>query len=112
MLLSARAGYVCALCVRCVVRCAVRIACAPLRSLWLVSDISSTSSSSGLEPPMYFKEPEMLLQVFQELEKANLFLVQNSQETQEALERLRSKYTQAKNNTFVRSCAWPLRDAN
>ncbi|KNC49399.1 uncharacterized protein AMSG_05400 [Thecamonas trahens ATCC 50062] len=54
---------------------------------------SDSASSSGLEIPMYFESPEQLLVVFHELEKSNLSLVNNSQEIEEALEHLRSKYS-------------------
>ena len=32
---------------------------------------------------MYFKKPQQLLDIFAELEERNLFLIQNSQETEE-----------------------------
>lgn len=41
--------------------------------------------------PIYFKEPSQLLQIFSALEERNLFLIQNSQETEEALEDLKNK---------------------
>jgi len=44
------------------------------------------------ELPMYFKEPQQLLDVFTALEEQNLFLIQNSQETEQALEDLKTSY--------------------
>ena len=42
--------------------------------------------------PMYFAEPQQLLDIFTTLEESNLFLIQNSQETEEALEELKAKF--------------------
>jgi len=47
-------------------------------------------TSSGEEMPMYFVRPKQLVDVFTQLEEQNLFLIQNSQETEQALEELRS----------------------
>jgi hypothetical protein len=47
---------------------------------------------SDSEMPMYFKEPQQLLDVFTALEEQNLFLIQNSQETEQALEELKQNY--------------------
>lgn len=41
------------------------------------------------EPVLYFTEPQQLLDIFQELEEQNLSLIQNSQETEEALEEIK-----------------------
>ena len=41
---------------------------------------------------MYFQEPRMLLQIYAHLEEQNLFLIQNAQESEEALEELRAKF--------------------
>jgi len=41
--------------------------------------------SSGAEMPLYFEEPRQLLEVFTALEESNLFLIQNSQDTEQAL---------------------------
>ena len=43
---------------------------------------------------MYFKEPQQLLDIFTQLEESNLFLIQNSQETEAALEELKTKFTE------------------
>merc|ERR1719210_3101172 len=40
--------------------------------------------SSGEEMPLYFEEPKQLLDVFTSLEESNLFLIQNSQDTEQA----------------------------
>ena len=44
------------------------------------------------EGPMYFQDPRTLLQIYGELEEQNLFLIQNAQESEEALEELRAKF--------------------
>jgi len=46
--------------------------------------------------PMYFERPQQLLEIFKQLEEQNLFLIQNSQETEEALEELKNKYSETK----------------
>eukprot|EP00191_Tetraselmis_sp_GSL018_P005466 CAMPEP_0177599912 /NCGR_PEP_ID=MMETSP0419_2-20121207/13290_1 /TAXON_ID=582737 /ORGANISM="Tetraselmis sp., Strain GSL018" /LENGTH=595 /DNA_ID=CAMNT_0019092765 /DNA_START=281 /DNA_END=2069 /DNA_ORIENTATION=+ len=43
-------------------------------------------------PEMYFKNSSQLLSIFSELEQSNLFLIQNAQESEEALEELRANY--------------------
>ena len=42
---------------------------------------------------MYFNEPQQLLDIFTALEESNLFLIQNSQETEAALEELKTKFS-------------------
>mmetsp|Transcript_17130 Transcript_17130/g.23649 ORF Transcript_17130/g.23649 Transcript_17130/m.23649 type:complete len:605 (-) Transcript_17130:110-1924(-) len=42
--------------------------------------------------PMFFQRPQQLLDIFSQLEEQNLFLIQNVQETEEALEELKNKY--------------------
>ncbi|GMI18977.1 hypothetical protein TeGR_g8579, partial [Tetraparma gracilis] len=49
-------------------------------------------TSSGSEMPMYFTDPQQLLDVFTALEEQNLFLIQNSQETEQALDDLKATY--------------------
>ena len=44
------------------------------------------------EGPMFFQDPRTLLQIYAELEEQNLFLIQNAQESEEALEELRAKF--------------------
>lgn len=43
---------------------------------------------SGQEDEMYFTKPQQLLDIFTQLEEQNLFLIQNSQETEQQLEEL------------------------
>lgn len=52
--------------------------------------------SSGAEMPLYFREPKQLLDVFTSLEESNLFLIQNSQDTEQALEELTQKFNETK----------------
>ena len=47
-------------------------------------------------PFRYFTSPQQLLDIFSALEERNLFLIQNSQETEEALEELRQKLEDTK----------------
>ena len=42
---------------------------------------------------MYFRAPKQLLEIFTQLEEQNLFLIQNSQETEQALEELKQDFT-------------------
>ena len=51
---------------------------------------------SDTEPPMYFQEPGQLLNIFTALEEQNLFLIQNSQETEQALEELKQTFRNTK----------------
>jgi len=53
-------------------------------------------TSSGEELPMYFKDPQQLLDIFTALEESNLFLIQNSQETEQALEELKQNLNETK----------------
>ena len=46
------------------------------------------------EPEIFFKTPQQLLDLFAELEENNLSLIQNCQETEEALEDLKSKISE------------------
>ncbi|KAI9343742.1 hypothetical protein DFJ73DRAFT_506734 [Zopfochytrium polystomum] len=43
------------------------------------------------DPSLYFKSPQQLLDIFSELEENNLALIQNCQETEEALEEIKQK---------------------
>ena len=38
---------------------------------------------------LYFRDPKQLMEIFTELEEQNLSLIQNSQETEEALEEVK-----------------------
>lgn len=46
--------------------------------------------------PMYFKEPQQLMDIFSALEEQNLFLIQNSQETERSLEELQHLFKETK----------------
>ncbi|EQC37291.1 hypothetical protein SDRG_05515 [Saprolegnia diclina VS20] len=59
-----------------------------------VDDMAATSS--GEELPMYFQNPQQLLDIFTALEESNLFLIQNSQETEQSLEELKQNYRETK----------------
>jgi len=48
--------------------------------------------SSGEEMPLYFQESKQLLDIYTALEESNLFLIQNSQETEQALEEVIAKF--------------------
>lgn len=45
---------------------------------------------------LYFKDPQQLLDIFLELEEQNLSLIQNSQDTEEALEEMKQTINRAK----------------
>lgn len=53
-------------------------------------------TDSGDDLAMYFTEPQQLLDIFADLELQNLFLIQNSQETEQALEELKQNYQETK----------------
>jgi hypothetical protein len=57
---------------------------------------NDTLTSSEEEMPMYFTEPARLLDLFTALEESNLFLIQNSQETEQALEELKQEFRETK----------------
>lgn len=48
------------------------------------------------EVPMYFTEPQQLMDIFSALEEQNLFLIQNSQETEHTLEELQHAFAETK----------------
>ncbi len=48
---------------------------------------------------MYFQDPRTLLQIYAQLEEQNLFLIQNAQESEEALEELRAKFRCVRTHT-------------
>ena len=54
------------------------------------------SDDDEFDSPMYFEKPEQLLEIFAQLEERNLFLIQNVQETEEALDELENKYRETK----------------
>ena len=45
---------------------------------------------------MYFTHPNQLLDIFTALEEQNLFLIQNSQETEQALEELKQTFNETR----------------
>ena len=53
------------------------------------------------EPQLYFTDPQQLLDIFAELEEQNLSLIQNSQETEEALEEMKQTIKQTKNKMYI-----------
>ena len=55
------------------------------------------------EPPMYFTQPHQLMDLFAALEEQNLFLIQNSQETEHTLEELRQDFKKTKLETDART---------
>ena len=57
---------------------------------WL--DAQANEESDDVK--LYFKEPQQLLNMFAELEEQNLTLIQNSQETEEALEEMKQQLAQ------------------
>ena len=62
-----------------------------------VDDISSDEETEeDKEVPMFFTYPQQLLDIFTQLEESNLFLIQNSQETEAALEELKTKFAETR----------------
>merc|ERR1712187_590108 len=59
--------------------------------------------SSGEEMPLYFEEPRQLLEIFTALEESNLFLIQNSQDTEQALEELQQKFAEVKRSSDAKT---------
>merc|ERR1712039_160498 len=55
-------------------------------------------NSSGEEPELYFKEPHQLMEIFTELEEKNLFLIQESQETEQTLDETQLKFERMKSD--------------
>merc|ERR1712167_416817 len=56
-------------------------------------------SESDSDIPMYFTEPQQLLDIFANLEQTNLFLIKTCQETEESLEDLKQKFEAEKVKT-------------
>lgn len=48
------------------------------------------------EPELYFTNPAQMLDIFSELEEQNLSLIQNSQDTEEALDEMKKTIVQTK----------------
>jgi len=62
-----------------------------------IDEVSSDEEpEEDKEVPMYFKEPQQLLDIFTALEESNLFLIQNSQETEAALEELKTQFAETR----------------
>ena len=55
------------------------------------------------EPPMYFTHPQQLMDIFAALEEQNLFLIQNSQDTQYTLDELRQQFKETKTSMDSRT---------
>ena len=53
------------------------------------------------ELELYFTDPQQLLDLFAELEENNLSLIQNSQETEEALEEMKQNIKNTKRKMWV-----------
>mmetsp|Transcript_165 Transcript_165/g.437 ORF Transcript_165/g.437 Transcript_165/m.437 type:complete len:548 (-) Transcript_165:797-2440(-) len=64
-----------------------------------IDDAAILAELNVMDPdivPMFFQDPERILNHFMEIEENNLFLIQNCQETEESLEELKSKFNEAK----------------
>ncbi|KAL4227041.1 hypothetical protein ACF0H5_015017 [Mactra antiquata] len=63
-----------------------------------VSTVTESDDDSDEDLELFFTDPQQLLDIFAELEEQNLSLIQNSQETEEALEEMKQtiKNTKAK----------------
>ena len=55
------------------------------------------------EPGLYFTEPHQLMDIFASLEEQNLFLIQNSQETERTLEELQHTFKETKMSIAMRT---------
>ncbi|XP_074459462.1 cilia- and flagella-associated protein 100 [Larus michahellis] len=65
----------------------------PTRKLNLLEDTESeTCSDEDEEPELYFTDPQQLLSIFTEMEEENLTFIQNSQETEESLEKVQHTF--------------------
>ncbi|KAM6300827.1 cilia- and flagella-associated protein 100 [Aegotheles albertisi] len=63
------------------------------RKLSLLEDAESeTCSDEDEEPELYFTDPQQLLSVFTEMEEENLSFIQNSQETEESLDKVQQTF--------------------
>jgi hypothetical protein len=59
------------------------------------------ADDSSDEMPMYFSNPQQLLDIFAELEASNLFLIRTAQETEEALDENRARFTEMRHRMCV-----------
>ncbi|XP_069101669.1 cilia- and flagella-associated protein 100-like isoform X3 [Argopecten irradians] len=62
----------------------------------VISAMLDSDEDSDEELDLYFTDPHQLLDIFAELEEQNLSLIQNSQETEEALEEMKQTIKQTK----------------
>ncbi|XP_033746555.1 LOW QUALITY PROTEIN: cilia- and flagella-associated protein 100-like [Pecten maximus] len=62
----------------------------------VISAMIDSDEDSDEELDLYFGDPHQLLDIFAELEEQNLSLIQNSQETEEALEEMKQTIKQTK----------------
>jgi hypothetical protein len=62
-------------------------------------------TSSGEDMPMYFTDPQQLLDIFQTLEEQNLYLIQISQETEHAVDELRQNFRETQRAMDAKSQA-------
>ncbi|KAL0585839.1 hypothetical protein ABG067_004373 [Albugo candida] len=53
--------------------------------------------------PLYFRQPQQLLNIFTALEESNLFLIKNSQDTEQTLDELKQNFSKAKSMMDRRS---------
>ncbi|XP_075370426.1 cilia- and flagella-associated protein 100 isoform X4 [Mycteria americana] len=53
---------------------------------------SETCSDEDEEPELYFTDPQQLLSIFTEMEEENLAFIQNSQETEESLDKVQHTF--------------------
>jgi len=65
--------------------------------------IASDESQVVQDCPLYFTDPKQVLDIFTALEEQNLFLIQNAQETQHALEEVEQKFTETKSKMGQKS---------
>jgi hypothetical protein len=60
-------------------------------------DVEDDDDDDDDDAGMYFTKPNQLLAIFTQLEESNLFLIQNSQETEQALEELKQELRETEN---------------
>lgn len=65
----------------------------------------AAAAGGDIEAPMFFTEPRQLLAILGELETDNLFLIQNAQEVEEALDSLETSYRCALPTWALGSCS-------
>ncbi|NWU55890.1 CP100 protein, partial [Dromas ardeola] len=75
------------------------------RNLLEDAEIESCSDEDE-EPELYFTDPQQLLSIFTEMEEENLTFIQNSQETEESLEKVQHTFITTHESTQERSCVF------